>query len=326
MPQRRSKRRWLAARGRSLEITASGWLFIGLTLLVGFAAINSGANLLHAVFGAMLALIIGSGVLSEATVRRVDARRFVAGPIHAGVPAALIVEVTGNDPRDVLAVSVEDHEDQADEDGWCDPAFAVRVPGRGSVRLRGTASMPRRGPGHLPPAVIATRFPFGLFVKRRALAVSATVLVYPRLVPVSEAELNAQASGEHSGAARRARVGEFFGLREYREGDDPRRMHWPAVARLGRPVMREMESDGGQEAVVQFPEGTAGDPAFEAAIERAASQAVAHMDRGRRVALWQRGVCVLAGAHGAAHRRRVLDHLAWAGFAHDARDEVAARG
>ena len=91
--RRRFGRRWLSARGRRLEITRSGWLFILLTLAVGFAAINSGANLLHALFGAQMALIVGSGVLSESTLRRVHVRRTLAGSLHAQEPGPVVVEL-----------------------------------------------------------------------------------------------------------------------------------------------------------------------------------------------------------------------------------------
>jgi len=84
--RRRWLRRWLSARGRRLEITRSGWLFILLTLAVGLAAMNSGANLLHAIFGAQMTLILGSGVLSELTLRRVAVRRVLRGPLHAEEP------------------------------------------------------------------------------------------------------------------------------------------------------------------------------------------------------------------------------------------------
>src|SRR5262245_9843140 len=92
-------RRWLSARGRSLEITRAGWLFILLTLAVGFAAINSGSNLMHAVFGAQMALILGSGILSEATVRRTVARRVPVGEVYATEPAPVRVELGNVDPR-----------------------------------------------------------------------------------------------------------------------------------------------------------------------------------------------------------------------------------
>ena len=314
--KRPSKRRsrWLSARGRSLEITKSGWLFIGLTLLVGFAAINSGSNLLHAVFGAMMALIVGSGVLSESTVRRSYARRFVAGPVHAGTPAPLAVEVRAVDERDVLAVSIEDDEANPDDGGRCDPAFAVRVEAGDAIRLQARVLMPRRGPARLPAAVVVTRFPFGLFIKRRALPEPAEIIVYPHVRSMSDAELGAPASGENAGTQQRARAGEFFGLREFREGDDARRIHWPASTRLARPVVREMETGGLPECVLAMPSGTAGTPDFETAVETAASVAVGWLERGARVALTEQGRTVVPPGEGSAHRRRVLETLAMAGF------------
>ena len=86
-------RRWLSARGRSLEITKAGFVFIGLTLAVGFAAINSGSNLLHVIFGVQLGVIIASGMLSESMVQRAKVLRRVSSPIHAGGRGALTVEL-----------------------------------------------------------------------------------------------------------------------------------------------------------------------------------------------------------------------------------------
>lgn len=323
--KKRARGRFLRARGRSLQITKAGWLFIGLTLLVGFAAINSGSNLLHAVFGAQMALIVGSGVLSEASVRRVSARRQVAGPLHMGQPAALVVEVFGTDRRDVLAVSVEDDErGDPDVDGRCEPVFAVRVPGRSSLRVPTTVVMPRRGPARLPRAVVATRFPFGLFIKRRELPTPGEVLVYPALARPEGARAPDDPAGERAqGARRRSRAGEFFGLREYRDGDDPRGLHWPAIARLGRPVVRELESGARPERIVDLPHGDAGEAGFELAIQRVAGAVVDALDHGERVALAEAGRIVLPPGEGPGQRRLALQHLARLGFAdHD--DDTSA--
>lgn len=322
MARRKNKRRWLSARGRSLEITKSGWLFIGLSLLVGFAAINSGSNLLHAIFGAMLALIIASGVLSEATVRRVRARRTVPGPLHAQTPAPLVVEVTATDAGDVLAVSVEDQDVPGATDGpasgKCTAAFAVRVPGKRTITLSASVTMPRRGPGVLPRAEVVTRFPFGLFIKRRLLPEPGAVLVYPRLHAVSEAALGLSMGGDEQGEQKRSRAGEFFGLREYREGDDPRRIHWAAVARLAGSaselVVREMETGGVPEQAVELPVGVPGEPAFEDAVAHAASRAIALLDRGAPVSLRAGSRVVVPAGRGASHRRHLLDAFAMAGF------------
>lgn len=306
-------RRLLTARGRSLEITRAGWLFIALTLAIGFAAINSGANLLHAVFGAQMALIIGSGVLSEGAVRRVRARRRVVGAVHAGRPASAMVDIENVDSRaDALSVSVED-DDRDDGPARGDPVFAVRVPPRAKIALPTVVTMPHRGLHPLPRAVVATRFPFGLFVKRRDLQEPPIVTVYPALYPVRDVELSAEPGRDDAGAGRLARAGEFFGLREYRDGDDVRRISWRASARLGRPVLREHEARGRPERIVEVAAGRTGEAAFEAAVSEAASRAVAELEAGARVGVSYAGTLLLAPDDGAGQRERVLEALARVG-------------
>jgi len=309
-------RRWLSARGRSLEITRAGWLFILLTLAVGFAAINSGSNLLHAVFGAQMALILGSGILSEATVRRTVARRVPVGEVYAGEPAPIRVELGNVDPRiDVLSVSVED-DDRHEHEGRCAPVFAVRLPAGGTIELPTTVTMDRRGRHELPGAVLATRFPFGLFVKRRELTAPAPVLVYPRVYPVAVPEGDSPHAGTGESPRRRARVGEFFGLREFRDGDDLRRVHWPAYARVGRPFVREHEADGDREVVLALAIGRTGDPGFEADVERCASEAVALLAHGGiAVGLRLGGDLAVPPGTGDEQRRRLLAALATCGEA-----------
>ena len=135
----------LTARGRSLEITKAGWLFIVLTLAVGFAAINSGANLLHVLFGCQIGLIIASGMLSENMVRRAEVHRRVASPLHAHSRSALVVELRNRSPRgDMISVSVEDDDRYAGLDRT-DPVFAVAVPGASATTLHTSVTMSARG-------------------------------------------------------------------------------------------------------------------------------------------------------------------------------------
>ncbi|MBV1861982.1 MAG: DUF58 domain-containing protein [Nannocystaceae bacterium] len=306
-------RRMLSARGRRLEITKSGWLFILLTLAVGFAAINSGANLLHAMFGAQMALIIGSGMLSERAVFRASAKRVLAEAVHAETPTPLQVEVTNSSATgELLSVSVED--DDGDQPGQCGPVFAVRLAPKQTLTLHTTVTMPTRGRHRLPRAVIATRFPFGLFVKRRDVAEPAEITVYPRLdlVRVETGSRHRPGQGEASG--RIARVGEFFGMREYREGDDPRRIDWRTVARGQRPAVRDYEALGDDERLLELPIGITGDPQFEAEVSRVASMAVAYLQEpGVAVGLQYGGQPMLEPASGAHARHTLLEALALIG-------------
>jgi uncharacterized protein (DUF58 family) len=309
-------RRALTAYGRSLEITRAGWLFIGLTLAVGFAAINSGANLLHAIFGAQMALIVASGMLSESMVRRTTARRVAVGEFHVGSPGVVRVDLTNADPRaDVFSVSVED-DDRGDHDDVCAPVFAVRIAAGDTLAMSTTLTAGRRGRHVMPAAVVATRFPFGLFVKRRELPAGEPVLVYPRVHPTALVLGDADHTEYGEASRRRARAGEFYGLREYREGDDLRQIHWPALARLGRPMVREHESDGDRRVMIDLLRGTTGEPGFEQEVERCASVAVAALSQGSvAVGLRYDGEVIVEPATGNEQRRRVLEALALVGGA-----------
>ena len=69
---------------RRFQLHLPGLLFVALTLCVGFAAANRPNNLVVWIFGAMLALILVSGVISSSMmirmrVTRLESRRAVVG-------------------------------------------------------------------------------------------------------------------------------------------------------------------------------------------------------------------------------------------------------
>src|SRR5258708_14307157 len=81
---------------RRLKITKMGWWYIGLTTGIGFAAINTGNNLLFLVLGLLLASIVVSGILSEQTLREVRVERRLPAGAAAGPPAPIrIMAPTG---------------------------------------------------------------------------------------------------------------------------------------------------------------------------------------------------------------------------------------
>ena len=69
--------RWLRPP-RQLRPTRAGWSFFALTFGVGFAALNTGNNLLYLVLSLMLAFLVLSGVLSESALRGIALRRRAA--------------------------------------------------------------------------------------------------------------------------------------------------------------------------------------------------------------------------------------------------------
>src|SRR5215469_15480486 len=94
---------------RRLKFTREGKFFVGITLGVGFAAINTANNLLYLLLGMLLALIVVSGVMSELSLRDLTVVRRL--PLRAQVGRAHLVEIeVYNHKRRVpsYAIEVED--------------------------------------------------------------------------------------------------------------------------------------------------------------------------------------------------------------------------
>ena len=78
-------RRWFRPP-RQLQFTREGKYFVGITLGVGFAAINTGNNLLYLLLGMMLSLIMASAVMSESSLRDLDVTRQPPAALYAQRP------------------------------------------------------------------------------------------------------------------------------------------------------------------------------------------------------------------------------------------------
>jgi uncharacterized protein (DUF58 family) len=305
--------RWITP-GRRFPPTREGWYFLIATLLVGLAAINAGLNLLFLIWGMMLFLILASGVLSEMCLRGLVIRRSMPQAIFAEAPYLMGISLTNAKRRlPSFSVEVEDLVAGRPIEKRC---YFLKLP---AGRMQETAYRHvarHRGRLRLSGFRVSTRFPFGLIHKSKDVAAGTDLLVYPAMVPVPEDLLRGFASQHGRGQHKwRSRRGEFFGLREFRQGDDPRDIHWRTSARRGGAFVRETEDDEGQEVRlvldnrVSSGSALAPDEAFERAVSLAASVACEMLHRGYRVGLAVSGEEITPEG-GPAQATRILRFLA----------------
>jgi uncharacterized protein (DUF58 family) len=299
---------------RALRPTRAGWIFFFLVFAVGFAALNTGNNLLYLVLSLMLAFLVLSGVLSEAALRGIAVERRLPPELVAGRAARVVLEIANSQRRTwAHAIAVEDL-------GAVPSARSALVLGRvlalrvapGACERRSYALEPsRRGPLAFRGVRVTTRFPFGLFAKSLWIERPGEAVVYPRLLdrPPPRPRAAARRSGrERPGAS--ADRSEVTGLRGFARGDSARRIHWPASWRRGALLVRDAEGEAAGEAeVVLRTRGTAPGERFERAVERAAAEAEAALCAGFRVGLRTDAARVAPGA-GPVHRARLLGYLA----------------
>jgi len=239
-----------------------------VTLGVGFAAVNTGNNLLFLVLGMMLGLIVVSGILSEVTLRDVDVRR--RAPRRVEAQAVFPVELALLNRKGWAASFSVELRDEMDGQPFRRRCFFLRV-GPGEERsIAYRCELSRRGVSRFDGTIVSTRFPFGLFEKSRFLPLEEEVLVLPGRID-ARAPREASAPGEGGDTAGvRGSGQDFLELRAMAEGDDPRLIHWRSTARLGIPIVRvtERDSRGYAEIVLDAAAGGSEPAELEAAEQR----------------------------------------------------------
>jgi uncharacterized protein (DUF58 family) len=307
----RRVRRWLRPP-RTLRPTRAGWVFFALTLCVGMAALNTGNNLMYMVLSLLLSFLVLSGVMSESALRGIQVRRVLPPELVAEQEAIVGVEVTNQQSRvPAFAVVVEDVIHVGTATRPAGRAFALRVAPFASEMRSYRFTPPKRGPLEFVGFRVATRFPFGLFSKALWIEAPRGALVFPPLdrMHVATPRLGALRRGEWR-AGPSGQSPESAGLRGYAPGDAHRRVHWRASLRRGALLVREQEQEATGEHMVRLrTAGREAGAAFEDAVRRAASDVAEHLRSGLRVALHTDAVAFPHG-DGAAHRRRLLAHLA----------------
>ncbi len=301
---------------RTLRPTRAGWTFFALVFAVGFAALNTGNNLLYLVLSLMLSFLVLSGILSEAALRGISVRRRLPFEWTAGQAGRVVLEIRNEQRRGWShAIVVEDHAER--EPGRATAVgrvLALRIAPDSHARRSYTFAPTRRGELWFRGLRVTTRFPFGLFAKSLWLEQPSSVLVYPRLDPAEPPRARAHARPVgHDSRGASAAPNEVTGLREFVSGDASRRIHWPASWRRGQLLVREAEGETAGETEIRLRTAdVAPDDGFEAAVARAAGQADTAFRAGLRVGLRTDGASVEPGS-GALHRARVLGYLALVG-------------
>ncbi len=234
-------RRKKAKRSRTtLRVTPAGWVFLLVSMLVGLAAVRSQMPAMFLVFGAMLAGLAVSSAIARRMVIAANVQRELPHRAWQG-EALYFGYFLRNCRRRAPCLGLFLRElrpcDVDDASGYC-----VYLPGWSMFRAGSRLSAQRRGKVELRGVRLATKFPFGLVVAQKNIEQPTSLVVWPAKGRI-RTDLLRHGAVESSVAPPGRQQGgqdEFFGLREYRIGDNPRWIHWRRSAGRDVPVVREM--------------------------------------------------------------------------------------
>jgi len=178
---------------------------------------------------------------------------------------------------------------------------------------------PPRGNYQIGPLILRARDPYGFYMVERKLG-PETLSVIPRPERITGAQLRPRHVLAWPGTIPSRSMGigtEFYSMRKYVPGDDPKRINWKASARQNELIVNETEAERITDVMVVLDTDVtifeeAEDELFERGIRAAASMASLLLRQGNRVGLilqgGERGS--LALGFGKRHERRILYLLA----------------
>jgi len=278
------------ARGarRARGLTSRGRALVVVGVLLGAAGLWQGQESLLRVSVLVLALPLVALAVAALTGARTAVRR-TTSPRRAVVGQTCRVRLDLRNPGR-LGTPVLLAQDRLPA-GWPRaPRFSVDpLPPGGRAAVAYTATPPRRGRHRLGPLQVLVTDPLGLCELPARTGGQDDVLVLPAVehLPGAAALFGDRGEGEASGSG--AAAGEQgMGTREYRPGDDVRRVHWRSTARRGELMVRQDEQPHQRRGAVVLdrrPGAWPDDDGFERAVTAAASLAVSLHDAGAAVRL-----------------------------------------
>ena len=287
-------RQVVAARVRDAmdyEVTRPGLVYMGITVVIGIAAINTGNNLLYIVVAALLSAILVSGIASALVLRHLELDVHLPEHVFAGRPMlarmvlrnlsrwlpSFSIRIVPSKRKPVKRWRWEAYtfglpRNRPPESQW------LRVPDRRLRRvlenpdkpilqqavyfpfvaagqeLRADLEMkfPARGRYREKDFGLATRFPFAFLMKTRRIALAREVIVYPAVEPPREFfEVLAMVTGEYETFVR-GRGYDLYRIREYMPEDSARHVDWKATARTGALKVREFSREDERKLRIVF--------------------------------------------------------------------------
>lgn len=226
-------------------------------------------------------------------------------PLTVGVPGKVTVKILAGQNgstrvRRTLTHSLDIREQAAAELTGGVGTKATVTRSSEALTLTYTLMPSRRGRWPLGPALIHTSDPLGMIWSDTAVGQAERVPVWPAVIDLSASAGALMGHADRVVLGARSPSADDAALRDYREGDDLRRVHWPSSARRGTMLVRSDERAGRRPATVLID--LSRDPvALEWGISAAASIALSVLGSGHPVRL-------LGGRLQAENSRHLGEH------------------
>jgi uncharacterized protein (DUF58 family) len=253
--------------------TPEGQFALWFTTGFSVVAVAVGDNLVFLLGCLLVGTLLAAAFLARRNLAGLSVERTVAARGRAGIPLPLRYAVRRASGRMSVGVRVVDRLPPSARPLVLEVECGAVAEGA-AAEAEGQAIFLRRGRHRFEPVTLESRYPLGVWKASCVTGGTDDVRVRPREGRPTAALL-ARLGGKRDDRARRIQAarGEdaLFGVREFREGDDPRRIHWKSTARRGATIVSEWRAETGREIVVVLGRSVGPGLASARVFERAVS-------------------------------------------------------
>jgi len=297
---------------RWTKLMPAGWTLMSIVGIVLLAAWNTGNNLFYLILALLISAVLATWLLGRSNLRRLAVGQSYPPAVYQDESFS-VRTVVANRKRLLPSFMIETdiHPELTAEQL---PAAFCTAP-RGSDHVRSTTIAPHRGLIKAERITVRSTFPAGLFEHGITRPLTGEMIVYPAIHRIHATLLELLASEGEAPTSRRGDSRDFYGIREYRPGDDSRLICWKISAKHGRLMLREFERHEHRGVMILLDgyvnEREADDEMelFEKAVSFCASLAWHYVHEGYDVGLRTPTEHLPPGC-GAQHLHRVMEILA----------------
>ncbi|MDA7527883.1 DUF58 domain-containing protein [Planctomicrobium sp.] len=231
--------------GYSFKLPQEGYLYLVIMFVFFVGSLIGRNNLLLLVFASLAGPFVMNGWFTFTMLRLLRVSRVLPERVMAGEPftTTLILE---NRKTWLTIWLMTVHDAVSRGDFWFSPeVLFVRVPSSSSRQGHYQLRLKQRGAYEFGPVRITTRFPLGLVERGNRIEIIDEFLVYPRTGHLTSVWRKQLQNSTELVSGVRTMAGPFndemSNIREYRQGDDPRMIHWRTSARTTELMVREYE-------------------------------------------------------------------------------------
>lgn len=241
-----------AGKRSRVVIPREGIAYLAIMLSLAVGALMGHRNMPLLVFGMMAGPFILNGWIVYGMLKGIELQRRL--PRRASVGESVPIELQVTNKKRLLATHMLEVHDQVTELDAKSSAREVegvvtfvRIPPRSQRTGRYHLRFPKRGRYRIGPARISSRFPLGIGERGQLMSDSASLIIHPavgRLLPSWRRQQKELAESVHRTFSRPGLFDdEFHRIREYRDDDNPRSIHWRSSARRGVLMIREHQQN-----------------------------------------------------------------------------------